>query len=339
MNKHRAIVWATGRVGRAFIREILLSDRFELVGAWAHDPTKEGVDAGTLVGLDPCGIRLTTDKQAIFDLPADIVFQAPKGHDVSAEHDADVIALLRSGKNVIATRGYEYPWMLGANYVEPLERACREGGATLYATGNNPGFIGDRLLTTLMSGCLYIDEMTLNETYNCSGVDPSTFTRMGFGSTPEAFAERRVVANYDYHFSQTMHVAVSSTGATIESIRRDEVTVLADQEEPGTALPVASGTIKGIGISWTARAGGRDFMHVHLRWYVGSPVRGWPSETGWVLETRGRPPLRLQLAYDGVAPDIGSKAFLPGLFLNAAPEVIRAEPGIMRTPIFAPYRF
>jgi 2,4-diaminopentanoate dehydrogenase len=337
MAKSRAIVWATGRVGKAFIREILLSERFELVGVWAHSAEKHGMDAGELVGLPPCGIHVTTSKQEIYDLPAEIVLQAPKGHDISAEHDADVIALLRSGKNVISLRGYEYPWMLGDDYVAPLEQACAEGGSTLYATGNNPGFIGDRLLTTLMGGCLHLDGVVLSETYDCSNVDPSTFARMGFGCTPEQYRTGQDGEDRDYHFSQTMHVVVSSTGAKIDRIRRTATTVLAEAEEKGTTLPVAAGTIKGIAISWTAEVEGRDFMELHVRWYVGDPVEGWPVKTGWVLQTRGQPPLKLDLAYDGVAPDVGSKSFLPGIFLNAAPEVIRAEPGIMRTRFFAPY--
>ena len=46
----RVIQWATGGVGRAAMEGVLGHPDLELVGAWVHSPSKEGVDVGTLLG-------------------------------------------------------------------------------------------------------------------------------------------------------------------------------------------------------------------------------------------------------------------------------------------------
>lgn len=68
-------------------------------------------------------------------------------------HDADLCALLRSGKNVITTAGQHYPAAHGAARLAMFESAARDGGATLYGTGMNPGYVLERLVLGLTGGC------------------------------------------------------------------------------------------------------------------------------------------------------------------------------------------
>ena len=52
----RVVQWATGAVGRAQLQELILNPDFELVGVLVYDPAKNGMDAGELCGLTPCGV-------------------------------------------------------------------------------------------------------------------------------------------------------------------------------------------------------------------------------------------------------------------------------------------
>ena len=52
----RVIQWATGAVGQAAMEGVLDHPDLELVGAWVHSPSKDGVDLGTLMGRDPLGV-------------------------------------------------------------------------------------------------------------------------------------------------------------------------------------------------------------------------------------------------------------------------------------------
>lgn len=61
-----AIIGASGRMGRMLIAQALLDDALNLVGAYTieNDPLI-GIDAGVLIGQEPCGVALTTLNKAV----------------------------------------------------------------------------------------------------------------------------------------------------------------------------------------------------------------------------------------------------------------------------------
>ena len=73
----RVIQWSTGNVGRASLRAVTRHPELELVGVFAHDASKTGVDAGSLLGRDPIGVSVTSDAEEIFALDADCVLHMP----------------------------------------------------------------------------------------------------------------------------------------------------------------------------------------------------------------------------------------------------------------------
>jgi hypothetical protein len=54
------MVWGPGRMGKMCIWEITQSKAYELVGVRTYSESKNGVDAGTLIGVAPLGVCLTT---------------------------------------------------------------------------------------------------------------------------------------------------------------------------------------------------------------------------------------------------------------------------------------
>src|SRR5690348_8578487 len=96
--------WATGGVGKAAIQDVLAHPDLELVGAWVHSPDKDGKDVGEIIGEAPVGVLATTDQQAILDGDADCVVYSPL-----MPNEAEVVALLRAGKNVVTPVGWVNP--------------------------------------------------------------------------------------------------------------------------------------------------------------------------------------------------------------------------------------
>ena len=105
----RVVQWATGKLGTEILQEAIGRPDFEVVGAYVYSPEKAGLDIGTIAGVDEIGVTATNDKAAIMALEADRVVHAPQLQDTMVEHDADVIALLESGKNVTSIMGYHNP--------------------------------------------------------------------------------------------------------------------------------------------------------------------------------------------------------------------------------------
>ena len=62
----KLIVWGPGGLGAICIREALRLPEFELAGVRTYGPAKVGIDAGTLVGLDPAGVLLYAQKPASY---------------------------------------------------------------------------------------------------------------------------------------------------------------------------------------------------------------------------------------------------------------------------------
>jgi len=69
----------------------------ELVGAYVHHEEKNGLDAGEIAGLDPLGVRATTDLDEILALDADCVLYNPP-----MERYDEIVRMLASGKNVVS---------------------------------------------------------------------------------------------------------------------------------------------------------------------------------------------------------------------------------------------
>jgi len=111
---YRVIVWATGAIGKTCLRAVLQRPDLELVGLFVYSERKEGVDAGTIARLAETGVLATRSREEILAIDADLVIHTARLQVPYETHDDDIIALLRSGKNVITTAGNHYPQAHGA---------------------------------------------------------------------------------------------------------------------------------------------------------------------------------------------------------------------------------
>jgi hypothetical protein len=147
----RAAVWSTGWVGRLAIQTIAARRDLDLVGVWVHAPGKVGRDAGILSGGIPLGLTATNDIDALLTLKPDCVCYAANGPANRDGAIEDYVRMLEAGINVVlvTTWGLIHP----PSFPEPtrsrLEQAARRGGATIYASGLEPGFAADHLALTL----------------------------------------------------------------------------------------------------------------------------------------------------------------------------------------------
>src|ERR1700761_8679455 len=97
----RVVQWATGGVGVAAIKGVLLHPDLELVGCWVHSADKAGKDVGEILGTDPIGVVATSSIDEILALKADCVLYSPL-----MPNPKEVAALLTSGKNVVTPLGW-----------------------------------------------------------------------------------------------------------------------------------------------------------------------------------------------------------------------------------------
>ncbi len=165
----RVVQWATGAVGTAQLREVIDRPDLELVGLFVYSPSKVGVDAGALVDRPPTGVLATNDASAILALDADVVLHAASKAFPDNTNTDDIVALLESGKSVITTTSYNHLPTFGADVDERINRACAEAGTRFHAAGEHPGFMFERLATSLTALSQRVDKITVSRVRRLPG--------------------------------------------------------------------------------------------------------------------------------------------------------------------------
>ena len=130
--KLRVVQWATGGVGKAAIECVLNHPQLELAGCWVHSADKNGRDVGEILGIEPLGVAATSSMDDVLALDADCVVYSPL-----IPNDDEVVAILRSGKNVVTPVGWVYP-DLSNPAVAAIADAAVAGGVTLHGSGIHP---------------------------------------------------------------------------------------------------------------------------------------------------------------------------------------------------------
>src|ERR1700722_1724200 len=126
---YKVMVWGPGAMGSACIWEVLQSPAFELVGVRAYSESKNNVDLGTLLGLEPIALRATTDAQSLLAIDCDCVIYTARDLG-NFNTDAEILQLLAAGKNVVTPLPYQNARLFrDAQFVERLDAACAMGGS------------------------------------------------------------------------------------------------------------------------------------------------------------------------------------------------------------------
>ena len=343
----RVVQWATGSIGRVCLRHVIDHPGLELVGLMVHNPDKVGRDAGDIARRPPTGIFATDQIAEILALEADVVLHVPINGESPDEHVEDLGRLLRSGKNVITTVGFTYPWAVDRDRAAVLEQAARAGGATLFGTGINPGLVAERLAVTATSICTEVEHVLMQEAYDCTPVASPAFIfeLAGFGRTEADFwtASAGRAAFFQSLFGEVLGYLASALALPVERVESDHAVGITPDSLDLPAGTLPAGTVSAIRWQWSAvDRGGRARATIRMIWRAGPARPGWSDEDGWLVEIDGAPRVRMSLeVLDPVGRPEKSKAIqyaVAGPVVRAIDEVCAAPPGILVPPSFAAFR-
>lgn len=330
----RVVQWATGGVGRAAIEGVLAHPDLELVGAWVHSEGKHGKDIGELVGRDPIGVTATTSMEDVLALDADCVVYSPL-----LPNEDEVVALLRSGKNVVTPVGWVYPDL--DNCTAILD-ACAEGGSTLHGTGIHPGGITERfplMVSALSAGVTHVrsEEFSDIRTYNAPDVVRYI---MGFGVSPEEAMAGPIVELLGAGFKASVRMIVAEMGFDVdpelESVQEVAVATVPLDTPVGVIEP---GQVAARKFHWRAVVDGTPVVTATVNWFMGEenfdPAWSFgPEGERFEVEITGDPDVLL--TFKGLQPDTIEQGLVrnPGIVatanhcVSAIPYVVDADPGI-----------
>lgn len=342
----RVIQWATGGVGKAAIESVLNHPRLELVGCWVHSAQKSGLDVGDIVGTDPLGVTATDNADELLALDADCVMYSPL-----VPNDKEVIAMLRSGKNVVTPVGWVYPDLTNPR-VKAIADAAVEGGVTLHGSGIHPGGITERfplMASSLSSAVTHVraEEFSDIRTYNAPDVVRHI---MGFGGSPEEAVQGPMAGLLEAGFKMSVRMIADHMGFRIDpEIRTTQEIAVATADIDYEAVPITPGTVAARRFRWQALVDGEPVITAAVNWLMGEenldPAWSFGAEgERFEVEITGDP--TVSLTFKGLQPETIAEGLQrnPGIVstanhcVNAIPDVCAAEPGIktyLDLPLFA----
>lgn len=351
---YRVVQWGTGAVGTWSLRQIIDHPELELAGVWVSGESKNGKDAGELCGRPLTGVRATSSKEAILALKADVVIHCALavGAEGALPFDEDVLALLRSGKNVISTASYYSPMIEGPERMAKIKAACEAGRSTLYGGGVDPGFACDRVAALLTGSVAEINQIHLIETQDVS-THPglALLSEVGFGKRPE---ERKLDSpGVQYYAGRLLCAAVPKLadllGVQLEGIEAREDLVLATKDMQVAMGTLKAGTIIGTRATFTGIRHGKPFITHQWVTYMGregmpadwlmAPMQGGKAPPYMVrVEIDGRPSLRNDLTYTDQGDETSFSFPTAAVCINAIPDVCEAAPGFLQEQVFGRWR-
>ncbi len=342
----RIIQWATGGVGKAAIDCVLNHPELELAGCWVHSADKDGLDVGEIVGTDPLAVTATSSVDQVLAVDADCVVYSPL-----VPKDEEVMAILRSGKNVVTPVGWVYPDPSNPR-VKPIAEAALDGGVTLHGSGIHPGGITERfplMVSGLSSAVTHVraEEFSDIRTYNAPDVVRHI---MGFGGPPEEAAHGPMADLLESGFKMSVRMIADHMGFRIDpNIRTVQEIAVATSDIDYDPIPITAGTVAARRFRWQALVDGEPVITAAVNWLMGEAN----LEPDWSfggrgerfeVEITGDP--TVSLTFKGLQPPSIAEGLKrnPGVVatanhcVNAIPDVCAAEPGIktyLDLPLFA----
>jgi len=345
----RVAVWATGGIGSIAIRAIRRRADLELVGVWVHSAEKEGRDAGELAGIGSIGVAATNDVDAILDAGVDCVVYAAQGPEQDAASVPDYVRLLAAGVDVSTTSSWAllHPSTYEPTWRAQLEAAAQEGGASLYATGIEPGFAADQLpilLTTMSNSITSIraSEIAMYDTYPVEFMMKEV---MGFGKPiDDDQAMLALPGSILSAWAPGIHLVADALGVELDEIREEF-----DRAATPRTLEVACGTLEAgtVGAIRTQAIGvvhGRDAIVIeHVNRMAADLAPEWPTASRdglYRITIEGDPDIVCEMAAgDPERASPGAMVATAMRAVNAVPYLVDAPPGLLTAlelPITAP---
>jgi hypothetical protein len=325
----RIIQWATGRIGRYAIGAIAEDPALELAGVWVHGEAKDGVDAGTIAGIDPVGVAATRDVEAILAIDADCVLYAPLLADVG-----EMCRILESGKNLVTPTGFSF--IKDPTLASRLDAACRAGGVSFHGSGIHPGFAGDRLPLVLSALCRRIDKVTVYEVSDFSEGSESpemVMDQLGFGMSAQDAAKEppALMGVMSTIFYESMDMLAAGLGIELDGYEHHHEFALATRDVPIHAGLIKKDHVAGQHFEYIGKIGDRRVIEFQTYWKMSRDIdKDWPHDAllEYTVEVEGDPSVRCTLS------PIDADTSEPGLVwtamncVNALVPVCAAEPGV-----------
>lgn len=344
--KYKVIVWGPGKMGSYAMYHFINSDAFELVGVRGFFEAETNIDAGEFLGLEPIGVIMTDDEEALLKLDADCVLYTVH-EDSNYATDAEILRILESGKNVVTTLPYHnIKNFRDPEAVKKFEDVCERKNVTFYAGGVDPDIISDRILLSMAGACADIKQAIITEVWDVSNGAPQALQFLGYGKTVEEAKKNEKVFASSVNFQKTVvYTAEEDFGVKFDKVVESHEFHEAPEDITEPWL-IKKGTVGRVTHHMDCYVNSisteKPFFCVDLEWYFGPKMLPENANPGddYVLTIEGTPSLNSHISFkasnysDEKLISFGNRKLTPNYVitimsvLNTIPTIVAAEAGL-----------
>lgn len=345
-------VWGPGSMGVIALRGVIDHPELELTDLVVHSDAKAGRDAGELCGIAPVGVVATRDPGPMLAGDADAVVYAAGANLRPLEAVADMVSILRAGKNVVSCSVVPlvFPDAVDAAFTDPLRQAALEGGVSFFTTGIDSGFANDVLPLVLTGVSRVIESVRVTEMFNYATYpdQSAVYEILGFGKPPEYQAFAAQPGIFTFGWGPVLHQLAAGLGVEIDNIEESNERVPSTESFDTPTGRIEAGTIAAMRSTLTGYVGGKPtFVVDHVTRMRDDLAPDWPQphislapkDLGFGLasgrgvyrvEIDGSPSMRceFEMAEDH-DHDLGARIAGSSRMVNAIPAVCAAAPGLL----------
>jgi hypothetical protein len=330
----RVVQWATGTTGRLALRAVIDALDLELVGVRVYDPGKVGRDAGDLADRGATGVLATDSTADVLDLDPDVVLYMGSVEKYPDGCFADVVELLASGADVIATgSSFVDARAFAPERARAIEDACATGSSTFLGLGLFPGFWGEVIAPALSRLSFQCEHIVVRESLSYAGY-PSRemmFDVMGYGRAPDADEAMADINRAGYAFISTATIVAKALGLEVTSAEPFREVTVTDTELHVASGVIRAGTVGAMKLGVRASCGPVTVVVEHVTWMGPDVAPEWSRSEGYEIEFDGAPTLRCNLVLGTHGEDHTEMGCLATAMhaVHAIPAVRAAPPGVL----------
>lgn len=345
---YRVVQWATGAMGKTCLRAVIDHPALELAGLYVYGESKVGKDAGEIARRPATGVVASNNVDTICALDADVVIHCARLSPPYGSHDAEIIPLLASGKNVISINGYSRPQHWDGERLAALDAACRAGGSTLMAAGLNPGFAAEQIAVAASGVCSELEHVEVVESVDCRAMrDPGyVFGLLGFGGDPGSVnpndPDWTPAASLNGMYVEVLAAMADHMNLKLDRVETDHRVFGATEDLTMAAGLIPKGGISHVNWRWVGFVGGKRMLTMAIHWHMETAHLPEPNPPLWRIHVTGQPGVRVAIDLEKRAgdttPTSAEQFGVAGAVINAIPLVCAAPAGVMTRPASTPFR-
>jgi 4-hydroxy-tetrahydrodipicolinate reductase len=340
----RVAAIGTGNVGRHALNQLIKDPQYDLTAVWVSSDAKAGKDAGELAGLDvSTGVAATTDLDAVIATKPDCAVYTAMADNRLPEALEDYRRLLAAGINVVGSAAVflQYPWqVLPEELVKPIEDAAREGNASIFVNGIDPGFANDLLPLALAGTCQSIEQVRCMEIINYDTYDSATvmFDVMGFGKPLDEIPMLLQPGVLSLAWGSVVRQLAAGLGIELDEVTETYIREPAPEDFDIASGHIAKGTAAALRFEVRGMKDGRiPVVLEHVTRLRDDLHPDWPQPAqdggSYRIEVTGEPSYALDLCLSSPNGDHNHAGLVAtaARVVNAIPAVIAAAPGVTTT--------